>query len=367
MPSTRTNSDPVADFMAIAGDDVLNRINVDFEDSMIFVGRVLTGRPTARTTVVTTIDRAGVDVIVGDDEGEHQHRVEFAEPVDDPMQLTGALFELVTRARSASGEAGTTSAEREMIEMSSIRTFITTVESVGDVHPHLRLIAFSGGDLTTFSPVGPDTFLYLLVAPPGCDHLAIDQSFTWEQHGAMPDGVRPVGAYYTVRTWDAEASRLEVLAVVHGDEGAASAWAMGAAPGERVALWGPRSAYHLPQDADHLLLVADDTGLPAVAAILEQLPAGVTASVVAEVDRPEERQELPDGAGIDVHWLYRSGAAPGTTTLLVDAVRRLPRPTASTYVWGGGESRAMTAVRRYVRDEIGVGRSSVDLVAYWRR
>ncbi|NLV55321.1 MAG: siderophore-interacting protein, partial [Acidimicrobiales bacterium] len=38
----------------------------------------------------------------------------------------------------------------------------------------------------------------------------------------------------------------------------------------------------------------------------------------------------------------------------------------SPYVWGGGESRAMTAVRRYVRREIGLPREAVSLVAYWR-
>ena len=31
-----------------------------------------------------------------------------------------------------------------------------------------------------------------------------------------------------------------------------------------------------------------------------------------------------------------------------------------------GESRAMTAVRKYVRQEIGLAREQVSLVAYWR-
>ena len=37
-----------------------------------------------------------------------------------------------------------------------------------------------------------------------------------------------------------------------------------------------------------------------------------------------------------------------------------------TYVWGGAESRAMTAVRRHVRHERGLAREQVSLVAYWR-
>ena len=86
----------------------------------------------------------------------------------------------------------------------------------------------------------------------------------------------------------------------------------------------------------------------------------------AEVDNPGERQDLPDRAGTEVTWLYRDGAPPGTTTLLADAVRALPWPGGTPYAWGGGESRAMTAVRKYVRQEIGLAREQVSLVAYWR-
>ncbi len=64
--------------------------------------------------------------------------------------------------------------------------------------------------------------------------------------------------------------------------------------------------------------------------------------------------------------MYRNGAPAGTTTLLADAVRALPWPGGTPYVWGGGESRVMTAVRRHVRGEIGLSREQVSLVAYWR-
>ena len=46
--------------------------------------------------------------------------------------------------------------------------------------------------------------------------------------------------------------------------------------------------------------------------------------------------------------------------------RSMPWPGGTPYVWGGGESRAMTAVRKYVRGEIGLPREAVSLVAYWR-
>jgi NADPH-dependent ferric siderophore reductase len=247
-----------------------------------------------------------------------------------------------------------------------LRTFTTSVAAVEEVHTQLRRVTFEGGQLAAFEPVGPDTFVYLLVAPPGCEHLEVDDDFTWERHFALPDETRPVGAYYTVRRWDPARLRLEILMVLHGDEGSGSAWAQRAEVGERVALWGPRTAYEPPADTDRWLLVADETGLPAVAAILEQLPVGQAATVLAEADGAATRQALPARPGVDVRWLHRDGAPAGTTTLLADAVRAVPPPGPTTYVWGGAESRAMTAVRKHVRHEVGLPRERVSLVSYWR-
>ena len=107
--------------------------------------------------------------------------------------------------------------------------------------------------------------------------------------------------------------------------------------------------------------------MPAIAAILESLPHGTPALVVAEVDGPDEHQDLPVSATTQVTWVHRDGARPGTVPgRTVDAVRGLDLPPGRGYVWGGGESRTMTRVRRYVRDEVGLPRNGVSLVAYWR-
>lgn len=247
-----------------------------------------------------------------------------------------------------------------------IQTFLSEVVAVDDVGPHLRQVTFGGGDLTGFTPCGPDTFLYLLLPPPGRAELTIDASFTWEQHAAMAPEEQPVGAYYTVRRWRPDVAEVDVHMVLHGDTGPASAWAMRAAAGDPVALWGPRTAYDPPPGTDSFLLVADETGLPAVAVILEQLPAGLPVRVVAEVADAADRQELPARPGVEVTWCHRDGADAGTTTLLADAVRAIPAPVGTPYVWGGGESRAMTDVRRHVRDTWSLPQSQVSLVAYWR-
>lgn len=248
----------------------------------------------------------------------------------------------------------------------SYRTFLTEVAAAEDVTRGLRRVAFEGGDLREFEPVGPDTFLYVLAAPPGCATLEVDHGFSWEAHYELAEDLRPVGAYYTVRSWDPRRRRLEILVVRHGDEGAASAWAERAAPGEPVALWGPRTTFEPPEDTDHLLMVVDETGIPAASCMVEQLPAGWTATVVAEVADETWERQLPAHPDVEVHWLHRGGAAPGTTTLLVDAIRTMPAPRPTAYAWGGAESRGLTAVRRHLRHDVGLPRERVSLVAYWR-
>lgn len=365
-PGAAERLDSIDALMAEVGEDVLYQLNVDFEESIALVGRVLGGRPAATATTAIAIDRTGVEVVITDPDGDHPGHIAFAEPVDDVELLTTALLELVSRASAEAGERGDTAAERQLAEVARIRTFLTEVAEVTDLNPHLRQITFRGGDLTSFEPAGPDTFLFLLLPPPGRTELGIDQNFTWEAHARMEEADQPDGGYYTVRRWRPEVAELDVCIVLHGDAGHVSAWAARAKPGDRVALWGPRTAYHPPAGTDRLLLVADETGLPTVAVILEHLPPGTSAQVVAEVDTEAERHELPASPAIAVTWVHRDGAEPGTTTGLADAVRALPPLTGTPYVWGGGESRAMTAVRRHVRDERGLDREAVSLVAYWR-
>lgn len=259
-----------------------------------------------------------------------------------------------------------TAGERELAASTGFRTFLTTVDRVEDVHPHLRRITFRGGDLTTFTPAGPDTFLYVLLPPPGRAELTIDQSFSWDDLPDMAEEDKPVGAYYTLRRWDPAAHELDMLFVLHDPSGPACEWATRAEPGDPVALWGPRTAYHPPDGTERLLLVADETGLPAVATILEQVDQDMPVHVLAEVADEDGHQELPARPSVTIEWLHRCGAAAGTTTLLAEAARALAPMGAGTYVWGGGESRSMTGVRKIVRKRWGLPRDAVSLVAYWR-
>lgn len=368
-PAESDTEHPIVAYLAVEAAGIVERFNDDFGDAVLFVARALSAHPEATDARIVSIDQYGIDTEVTDAEGTRIVRIEFAVDVVVPDHLTEALFELLERARTASGEEGRTSAEEEMAALASIRTHLTSVVAVTDINPHLRQVTLGGGDLaTTFEPLGPDCFFYVLLPPPGRDELTIDQSFTWEAHALMPPDEQPVGAYYTLRAWRPDVAELDMWMVLHDDghPGHASSWAARAKPGDPVALWGPRTAFHPPADTEHLVLVADETGLPAMAGVLDWMPDGMTATVVAEVADESERQALPARPGVEVIWCHRGSTPAGETTLLVDAVRELPAFTKPTYVFGGGESKAMTAVRRHVRDERGLPREATGLIAYWR-
>lgn len=249
---------------------------------------------------------------------------------------------------------------------SPYRTFLTEVVAVTEVTPGFRQVTVSGDHLATFAPVGPDTFLYLLLPPPGRTELTIGTDFSWDAVPDMSEEDRPVGGYYTLRRWRPEAREIDVWGVVHEGAGPAGTWFETVAPGAPVALWGPRTAFDPPADTDGYLLVADETGLPAVAVILETLSPDTPIVVLAEADTPELAPPLPEHPGATVRWLFREGRDPGTTTLIGDAACTVTLPGEYPYVWGGGESRAMTAVRKHVRRGLGLAREQVSLVAYWR-
>ena len=306
------------------GPQFLEQLNDDFEDSLLLVGRVLGDCRDVTAVVVCAVDRHGIDARLTTPGGERDLRLDFAQPLTEVADLTMQAFGLVTRARARSGEAGSTSAERAMAEIAGIRTFVTSVRAVAEVHPHLRRITFGDGDLTSFAPLGPDTFLYVLLPPPGRAELTVDQGFSWDAYQQMPEADRPVGAYYTLRHWRPAEAELDLLFVLHGDGGPASRWAARARPGMPVALWGPREAWN-PSARDRLVPAGRRRHGPAGRRRHPRAPARRHHRDGGRRGGGSRRaQDLPQRPGVTVTWCHRHGAAPGTIPLLVDAVQQSP-------------------------------------------
>lgn len=355
--------------------EVRHHLNRDHADTVGLIGHFLICHRvddkeavTATIGTIGTIDQHGVCFVVarpGSAAVEARHEFDAECATIDDVRLD--FFGLLSAARDWIGdEAPLTSLEREL-RGSDISTFMSEVVAVVDITPHLRQITFGGG-LDGFVSLGGDQFLYVLLPPPGRSDLTIDAAFNWIAFEEMPEFERPAGAYYTVRAWREEERELDMWFVLHGDEGASSAWAQNAEPGQPVGLWGPRRAFEPPAATSSYLLVADETGFGAVGAILDQLLAvnpSTTAHVIVETDGLDGRVEFPTGPNVDINWVDRAGQAPGTTSLLLDTVRESSFADG-LYAFGAGESRRITQVRRHLRDGVGLDSASVSMTGYWR-
>ena len=122
----------------------------------------------------------------------------------------------------------------------------------------------------------------------------------------------------------------------------------------------------MPTDYDWHLLVGDETALPAIARRLQALPDGARAVVVAEIDSPEHRVELPTAADASIYWIYRSGALPGTTTGLRDTLAGLNLPSGDYFAWVACETIAARAIRAHLVER-GAHPKRFKAAGYWRR
>ena len=169
---------------------------------------------------------------------------------------------------------------------------------------------------------------------------------------------------YTVRAWDESTGDLTIDFVVHAG-GVAAQWALRAAPGDVVQVSDALGWYDPPDDSEWQLLVADMTGLPALGRIVENLPAGSRAHVIAETIDAADWQQLDSAAEVSYEWLSGTGHGRGPS-VLADAVRRFDFPAGRGYVWFAGEAAESRVVRKYLRRELGWPVERFEVLGYWR-
>jgi NADPH-dependent ferric siderophore reductase len=114
------------------------------------------------------------------------------------------------------------------------------------------------------------------------------------------------------------------------------------------------------------VLLGDETGLPAIGAILEALPAYAQAQVFAEVTDAHEEQPLISPAALALTWLHRTSERTQSSMPLEAAARGMDMP-ARAAIWIAAESRQVAALRRLLLKERGLDRACLYATAYWKR
>ncbi|MFD3725877.1 siderophore-interacting protein [Streptomyces sp. NPDC058671] len=260
-------------------------------------------------------------------------------------------------------------------ETAPFQFFRLQVDRTRRLGPSLVRVTFTGDDLKGFAAGGRDQSLSLFLPHPGQGAPVLPPLDDPDMYAilgawrAMPDDERAVMRSYTVREQRTEPAEVDIDFAVHEDGGPACRWAGRARPGDQVIVLGPAIAentgvrFRLPEDADSVLIWADETALPAASAILEWLPAETRARVFLEVPYAGDRMELATRADATVTWLVREEGAPSA----VEAVRGVELPGEAPYVWIAGESGAVKALRRYFVRDLGLDRRRVTFVGYWRK
>jgi len=235
------------------------------------------------------------------------------------------------------------------------------VVAVENVAPRMVSVTFGGEALRGFAQPAPTAHIKVMF-PDASGELVIPEA--GPDGGALwPEGYRPTMRTYTPLRYDAEANRLEVWFVDHG-EGLASSWAMSAKVGDRAAIGGPGGRFQLDPSVRHYWIGGDESALPAVAMLLEALPESATAEVHLEVAGPDDEiGAMPTHAGATVVWHHRQPRAWGAELEKSLAASEL---FAGTHVWVAGEASSIRRMRSHLLTERGLDRTSFTTRGYWR-
>ncbi len=236
------------------------------------------------------------------------------------------------------------------------------VARVRALTPHLVRVTLAGEDLADFVSASFDDHVKLFFPAPGELKPPLPQM--GPNGPVFPEGLRPISRDFTPRRHDREACELDVEFVL-GHEGPASQWAANVRPGQFLGVGGPRGSFVIPTGYDWHWFIGDETAFPAIARRLEDLPAGVSATMIVEATDHTGRIEFATAADLNETWLYRSDTLSGDA--LVEAVRNAPLPVGEGYIWAAGESATIRAVRQVLCQERGWDKARIRAAAYWKR
>lgn len=285
------------------------------------------------------------------------------------------------------------------------RLFEVALKERRVLSPSLHRLVFTGADVARMKTEGPDQRIKVFFPLPGQDAPDVPSGEDWyARYRALADDQRPPMRTYTLRQLRAAQGEVDVDFVLHGETGPASRWATHARPGDRVVLLAPDAdcaessegwEWKPPAGVGQVLLVADETALPAVAGILEELAAQVDPPRVLallEVAGEGGAIALKAPPTAELVWLPRGQAACGQA--LVEAVQA--RLAASSvvagealdeidvdaqilweqshagvagpfYAWVAGEAGAVMAIRRHLVRDCGLDRRALTFMGYWRQ
>ncbi|WEK03660.1 MAG: DUF2218 domain-containing protein [Candidatus Devosia phytovorans] len=236
---------------------------------------------------------------------------------------------------------------------------MATLVSASMVTPAMRRLVFACADVRPF--IGGDMHVRLLVPPTGRTPVwpkpRIDGRIDW------PSGEDALlSRAYTIRSVDPIRNEVAIDIFQHPEPGIATPgadFARDAQPGTLVGLLGPGSG-HLPV-AETIFLAGDESALPAIARIIEELPHTSRVTALIEVHNAGEEQALQSQGQLDLRWIHRNTYAAETrfSDLVLAAITQQPD---DAFIWVACEKADVRAVKSALRKS---GRKPVGTYLAW--
>lgn len=298
------------------------------------------------------------------------------------------------------------------------RPYRVTVERRQVLSPHFVRVDFQGPELARLGTDGFDQRIKIILPLPDgrwgdpqlFDPDSVAHGMWYQQWKALDNADRNPVRTYTIRRADPLNCRLTVDFVVHDDPGPAGRFAAECHAGDEAVIIGPDGLSvdsgigidFQPGQSRHVLLVGDETAVPAIAAIVEHLSEAQwegTGIALTEVRDSADYLALEAPKSFEVSWAARGDAERGST--IVERLRRLAAagalssapdharipealetsdpeappvwevppqaPDDGLYAWVAGESSMVRGIRRFLIGECGLDRHRIAFMGYWRQ
>ncbi|APT81941.1 siderophore-interacting protein [Corynebacterium ammoniagenes] len=309
--------------------------------------------------------------------------------------------------------------------------FAATVKSSTRISPNFQRVTFTGVD--DMGPAGQIMDLRIKLVIPGQHGLPqFAQDGDWyEQWKALEPDKRGYMRTYSIRQLrHAHAhgpAELDIDFALHGigtaASGPAATWAVEAQPGDELYVIAPQKEdpsgpgiEFQPGDAQEVIIMGDETALPAMLRIADEWPKTLRGTMYCELVDIDDAQHLDLPPNLTVNWVPRSQEHTYGDMLVESASRlceadnprgefSLPEPTppsdtepspliwetpqhstvrdeeedippvsstvaerfANTYFWIAGEATMVTTIRRMLVKGAGIPRHRVSFMGYWKK
>lgn len=221
------------------------------------------------------------------------------------------------------------------------RRRVLAVKSRQALTPNMLRLTLTGDELHDFISAAPD------------DHIKL---FLTDEAGEV------AAREYTPRSYSNADLELVVDFALH-DAGPATAWAVGAQPGDHIEIGGPRGSRQV-SGVTRWLLIGDETALPAIGRRVEELGEGHSVTVIAAVPGPDDQQTFTTDAALATHWAHRPVSAAADPAPLLALLQAHP-PGPETLVWIAAEASVTRVLREWLLDRPDFQRSWLQAKGYW--